>query len=202
MQANTILQVNASSRYEDSITRRVSASLISLLKQKNPSLERKERDVAKGLPFIDEPWVEANFTPIDERTEQHQQTLQVSNGLVSELQQAKIIVIAAPLYNFSIPATLKTWIDLIARAGLTFRYTENGPQGLLEHKKVYIVMASGGVPIGSEMDYASPYLKVVLGFIGLSDVTVIDSSQLNSLETSEELFNQLTSLLIDEEKNG
>lgn len=96
--------------------------------------------------------------------------------MVAELQDADVIVIGAPMYNFSIPSTLKAWVDLIARVGVTFQYTENGPVGLLTGKKAYIVAATGGVPVNSPADFATPYLKQVLGFVGISDVEVVEAS--------------------------
>ena len=86
------------------------------------------------------------------------------------------MVIGAPMYNFSVPSTLKAWVDLIARVGVTFNYTENGPKGLLEGKKAYLVVATGGVPVNSAADFATPYLKQVLGFVGIADIEVIDAS--------------------------
>jgi FMN-dependent NADH-azoreductase len=103
--------------------------------------------------------------------------LAVSDALVAELEAADVIVIGAPIYNFSIPAVLKAWIDMVARAGVTFRYGEDGPEGLLNNKKAYVVMASGGVPIGSAMDFASPYLRHLLGFIGIHDVEFISAAE-------------------------
>jgi FMN-dependent NADH-azoreductase len=97
--------------------------------------------------------------------------------LIAELEAADTIVIGVPLYNFGIPAALKAWIDLIARARRTFRYTEAGPEGLLKDKKAYLVVASGGVPVGSDYDFATGYLRHVLGFVGITDVTVIDAGQ-------------------------
>jgi FMN-dependent NADH-azoreductase len=119
----------------------------------------------------------ANFTAEEERSQQHKDILSFSDSLVDELQQAQTIVRASPIYNYNIPAVLKAWIDLIARARLTFRYTDNGPVGLLTHKKVYLVMASGGVSIGSETDHASRYLQQVLAFVGLCDITIIDAAK-------------------------
>ena len=96
--------------------------------------------------------------------------------MVAEVQAADVIVIGAPMYNFSVPSTLKAWVDLIARVGVTFQYTENGPVGLLSGKKAYLVVATGGVPVNSPADFATPYLKQVLAFVGISDVEVIDAS--------------------------
>ena len=87
-------------------------------------------------------------------------------------------MIGVPVYNFGIPASLKAWVDLVARARETFRYSENGPVGLLEGKKAYILLASGGTPVGSDVDFASNYLKFILGFLGITDVTVIAADQL------------------------
>ncbi|MDH3266802.1 MAG: NAD(P)H-dependent oxidoreductase, partial [Gammaproteobacteria bacterium] len=108
------------------------------------------------------------------------EALAFSDRLVAELQHADAIVIGAPIYNFNIPAALKAWIDMIARARVTFRYTDNGPKGLLEGKKAYIVVASGGVKIGSKADFATPYLRHALAFVGITDVEFIGAEQLNS----------------------
>lgn len=175
MNQNTILLVNASSRYQDSLTRSVATEVAQHLAAEN-DLPLTERDVAAGLPFINEDWVNANFTDPSDRSEAQQQTLALSDSLVSELQKAQQLVIGVPVYNFSIPATLKAWIDLVARAGETFRYTENGPEGLLTTKKAYLVAASGGVPIGSDWDYATRYMQQVLGFLGINDVIVINAN--------------------------
>jgi len=174
---NTILQINSSSRYHDSITRQVAELVVNNLSNENSTIIN--RDLAKGLPFIDEQWIGANFTVPEDRNDQHKATLSFSDSLVNELQQAEHIVIASPIYNFSLPAVLKAWIDLIARARLTFQYTANGPEGLLKNKKAYIVIASGGVPVGSSMDFASPYLKQALAFVGITDVTIIDANNID-----------------------
>jgi len=182
MNTKSILKINSSGRHDGSITRQVSDLVVDYLKGSNNSLEMIDRDVAAGLPFVNEAWINSNFTAADERTEDQNEVLSFSNKLVAELENADHIVIASPIYNFNIPATLKAWIDLIARAGLTFRYTENGPEGLLKNKKATVVMASGGVPIGSEMDMASNYLRLALGFVGISDVNIIDASAINYME--------------------
>lgn len=172
----TILQVNSSGRIEDSITRKVAAQLAELLA--NDAAAINQRDLAAGLPFIDNAWIEANFTPEEERTTQHKQHLALSDSLVDEVKAADTLIVASPIYNFNVPAVLKAWIDLIARARLTFKYTENGPIGLLENKKAYIVVASGGVPLGTEYDFVTPYLKHVLGFMGITDVTLINANEI------------------------
>ena len=168
-----ILEVQASARGEHSISRSLTADLIAALTDRHEKVDIARRDLALGLPFIDEAWVTANFTPDEERTSAHQQTLARSDDLVAELQAADVIIIGAPIYNFSVPAVLKAWIDMIARARLTFRYTESGVEGLLRNKKVYVVVPSGGVPVGSPMDFATPYLRHALGFVGITAIEFI-----------------------------
>jgi len=177
MTNNNILHINSSGRYKDSLTRNTSTQVINKLMQTLPNRELVIRDLASGLPFVNEPWINANFTEKGQRTSEQHQALEFSDKLIAELQSSEYIVIASPIYNFNVPAVLKAWIDMIARVGVTFRYTKSGPIGLLQNKKVYIVMASGGVPIESEMDLTSKYLKQVLAFIGVSDVRVIDVSK-------------------------
>lgn len=174
-----VLQLESSSRYDGSVTRQLTSDFIKHLESHLSDVEVSVRDVATGLPFIDEAWINANFTPSDKRSKAQNAALKLSDDLVAELQQSDILVMGVPVYNFSVPATLKTWIDLVARAGLTFRYTENGPQGLLQNKKAYVILASGGTAIGSAIDFASGYLRHVLGFIGINDVEIIGAERLN-----------------------
>jgi len=168
-----ILEVQASARATGSMSRKLTADLIAALEDRHGTVDIAQRDLARGLPFIDEDWVGANFMPDEERTSTHRQILSRSDDLVAELQAADVIVIGAPVYNFSIPAVLKAWVDMIARARLTFRYTETGVEGLLKGKKAYVVVPSGGVPIGSPADFATPYLRHALGFVGITDVEFI-----------------------------
>ncbi len=168
-----ILEINAAARYDGSISRKLAADLSNALADRFGNADVKRRDLAKGLPFIDEEWVTANSTPEEERSEHHRKTLSYSDELVAELQDADVLVIGAPIYNFSVPAVLKAWIDMVARARLTFRYTETGPRGLLTGKKAYVVVPSGGVPVGSEMDFATPYLRHALAFIGITEVEFV-----------------------------
>jgi len=139
-----------------------------------------ERDLSKGMEFLDESWVQANLTNPAERNQEQQEALAYSDQLVEEINSADVIVITAPVYNFSIPAALKAWIDMICRAGLTFGYTEGGPQGFLNNRPVYLVMASGGVPFGSPVDFASGYLRHILGFIGIHDVRAVFAEATNA----------------------
>ncbi len=172
----TLLTINSSGRVTDSITRGMVDKVAAYINSTHDKLTVIERDVAAGIPFIDEAWIGANFTPGENRNQDQVDRLQQSNQLVDEIKQADYLVIGSPIYNFSIPAVLKAWIDQIARARLTFKYTEQGPVGLMTGKKAILVMASGGVPIESELDFATPYLKQLLKFIGITDVTVIDAN--------------------------
>ncbi len=194
MSIQNILHINSSGRYKGSVTRQVSDLIERYLKTNTPSLISHQRDVATGLPFINEAWIQANFTDPDKRSDIQKQTLNLSDKLVTELQQAEHIIIASPLYNFGIPATLKAWIDLISRVHLTFRYNDQGqPEGLLQNKKVTVVMASGGTPLASDWDIATPYLKQILGFLGISDITFIDANQIDV--DNEDSFNQIAALM-------
>ena len=172
-----VLMVNSSARYQDSVTRRFAKELLSSLEAEKGELHIQQRDVSEGIPFLNESWINANFTASDERSDEHKATLDYSDKLVEELQQADALVITAPIYNFSIPASLKAWIDQIARVGLTFNYTSDGPIGQLKNKKAYIIIASGGTELGSEIDFASGYLRHVLGFIGIKDVSIISAAK-------------------------
>ena len=164
----TILHIDSSARTQGSVTRDLSADIVAKL-----GGDVIRRDLTEALPQINETWVNANFTPADDRDAAQRDTLALSDQLVEELKAADTIVIGAPVYNFGIPAALKAWVDLIARAGVTFKYSETGPVGLLQGKRAIIAVATGGTPVGSEIDFATGYLKHIMGFIGIHDVEVI-----------------------------
>lgn len=167
---HTVLHIDSSARFTDSASRSASAALVE--KQNPTHVIRRDLSVTT-LPFLNEGFAQATFTPPEARTDDQKAALETSDTLVAELQAADTIVIGAPIYNFSIPASLKAWIDQIARVGVTFAYSDTGPKGLLEGKKVVITLASGGTEIGSDIDFASGYLRFVLGFLGITDVTVL-----------------------------
>lgn len=169
---NKILRIDASARTTGSITRDLADETMDQFGTLGP-ITFARRDVASGLPFVDEDWVGANFTPADQRTVAQQAKLALSDTLIAEIEAADTLIIGTPVYNFGIPATLKAWIDMIARAGVTFRYTDTGPVGLLKGKRAIVLVASGGTPVGSELDFATPYLRHALGFIGINNVTFI-----------------------------
>ncbi|MEM9581605.1 MAG: NAD(P)H-dependent oxidoreductase [Pseudomonadota bacterium] len=172
----TILNIQASARHEGSVTRDLSGQVL----EKLGADQVITRDLSDPLPLLDGVWIGANFTPEAERSAEQKETLALSDSLIAEIKAADTLVIGVPVYNFAPPAALKAWIDQICRAGVTFKYTEHGPKGLLEGKRAIIVLASGGTPAGSEMDFASGYLRHILGFIGITDVTLIAADALGN----------------------
>ena len=175
--ARTLLHIDASARSEGSVSRTLTQHLVEALS--SAETEVITRDIGLSpLPILSEAWVGANFTPDEARTEAQNQILALSDTLISEIEAADTLVLGVPIYNFGVPAGFKAWIDLIARARKTFKYTETGPVGLLEGKKAYVVIASGGTASGSEIDFATPYVRHVLGFIGIHDVEIVAADQL------------------------
>ncbi|MDA7428462.1 NAD(P)H-dependent oxidoreductase [Primorskyibacter aestuariivivens] len=175
MTTQTLLRIDASARRTGSVTRDLTDQIVAKLAPETVLT----RDLADTpLPQIDEDWVGANFTPADDRSDAQKARLAQSDALVAELQAADTIVIGLPIYNFGVPAALKAWIDLVARAGLTFRYTADGPQGLFEGKRAILAVASGGTKAGSEIDFALRYMKHVLGFIGITEVETVAADRL------------------------
>ncbi|MGB0901787.1 FMN-dependent NADH-azoreductase [Halocynthiibacter sp.] len=169
-----ILHIDASARTEGSVSRDLTARITAHF----TGAEITYRDLNNSLPHVTGDWVGATFTPADARTDAQKDTLALSDTLVDELEAADVIVIGVPIYNFSVPASLKAWIDLISRVGRTFQYTEKGPQGLIANKRAILAVASGGTQVGSDIDFAVPYLTHVLGFIGVTNVEVIAADAL------------------------
>lgn len=169
-----ILRLDASVRSSNSVSRDLTDQIVSRF----TDAEVTVRDLAGGLPLIDEAWVGANFTAPDDRTEAQKEALRLSDELIAELQAVDTLVIGLPIYNFGVPANLKAWIDLVARAGVTFRYTETGPEGLLKGKRAIIAFASGGTETGSSIDFASGYLRHILSFIGITDVEFVSADRM------------------------
>ncbi|MDG5749621.1 NAD(P)H-dependent oxidoreductase [Qipengyuania sp. XHP0211] len=165
-----ILHITSSIRGDDSVSTSLGNRLVEKLAGKNVVT----RDLAKNdLPFIDAERHAANLAPYADRSETQHGLAKIADELIDELEAADTIVFSVPVYNFTIPATLKAWADLVARAGRTFRYTQNGPEGLLTGKTVYITAATGGTAIGSDIDFMSPWLKFFLGFLGMTDVRIV-----------------------------
>jgi FMN-dependent NADH-azoreductase len=170
-----ILRIDSSARRSGSVSRDLADRIVARI---GAGAQVTRRDLAGGLPLIDEAWVQANFTPADKRTDAQRATLALSDALVAELVAADVVVIGLPIYNFGMPAALKAWVDLVARAGVTFRYTEAGPRGLLTGKRAIVAVASGGTEAGSDLDFATGYLRHVLGFMGIADVSLVTADRL------------------------
>ncbi|XLZ72624.1 FMN-dependent NADH-azoreductase [Massilia sp. SR12] len=172
-----VLYINSSVRNAGSLSRQLSAEFIAKWKAANPADSVVERDLASNpVPHLTEQMMGAFFTPAEQRNAEQAHVVKVSDTLVDELIAADVVVIGAPMYNFSVPSSLKAWIDHVARAGRTFQYGANGPEGLLKGKKVYVFTASGGVyseGAAIAYDHLTTFLRTVLGFLGLSDVQFI-----------------------------
>ena len=186
-----LLVVNSSPNFESSATRELAVKFVTDWKASHPEGQVRHRDLARDLPpHLDQKMIGAFYTPADQRSAEQKLAIAYSDTQVAELRKADVIVIASPMHNFGVSSTLKAWIDQIARVGETFRYTENGPEGLLKGKKVYVLTARGGnYAEGSpaaHMDGQEPYLRTVLGFLGLDDVTFIHSHGMSNGERREE----------------
>ena len=162
-----VLRIDSSIKGPASVTHKLTDSILARL-----GGEVTERDTTT-IPLIDGTWIGAAYTPAENRTPEQKATLALSDELIAEIKAADVLVIGMPIYNFGVTGPLKAWIDQICRVGETFRYTDNGPQGLAGPKRVIVAYASGGVPLGSAVDLASAYIKQVLAFIGITDVTFV-----------------------------
>ena len=171
-----ILHIISSPRGDASLSIKLGNAVVEKIQTAYPGSTLKETNlVNQQFPHLEEAHIASFYTPAENRTPENLVAIKHSEDAISEIQDADIIVIGVPIYNFNIHSTLKAWIDHIVRRGVTFKYDENGPQGLLSGKKVYLALASGGVFSEGPMagfDFAVPYLKHMLGFIGLTDITV------------------------------
>jgi len=174
---NNILHIDASSQLNESVSRKLSRAIVEKLSTEDT--EVKYRDVSSDLPFIDEKMIGAYYTAKDQRSDEQNKSIELSDQIVDELKASDAVVIGLPMYNFGPPASLKAWADLAARVGETFKYTDNGPVGLLEDKKAYIAIATGGAEINSKVDFLTPWLKHFLGFLGIDDVEIVKAEALN-----------------------
>lgn len=171
---SNILFITASIRSDaESVSRGLGQRLVDGLAAQSGAAVTTRDLAANDVPYVSGERHAANLTPAADRTPEQADLAAYADTLIAELQAADTIVIAAPVYNFGPPATLKAWADLVARAGTTFRYTATGPEGLLTGKKAYLAIATGGTPVGSDFDFMSRWLTFFLGFIGITDVTVI-----------------------------
>jgi FMN-dependent NADH-azoreductase len=169
-----ILQINSSARAEASHSSALAERIVARLRAAEPQTAIVVRDLSRRPhPQLDEAALQALFTPAESRTPEQAARVALDDALIAELQAADAVVIGAPMYNFGISAQLKNWIDAISRAKVTFRYTENGPEGLLQGKKVYVALTRGGKYRDTPADSQVPYLKTVLGFLGMTDIQFV-----------------------------
>ena len=170
----TLLHIDASP-LESSVSRELGREFVASWKAAHPTGRVIYRDLAQlPIPPVDANWIYASFTPENAHTPEQKAALAISDALIAELETADEYAIGVPMHNFSIPASLKLWVDQIVRKGRTFEYGQAGPEGLLKGKKACLLVATGGVyAAGTPMaayDFGEPYLKTVLGFIGVTDV--------------------------------
>jgi FMN-dependent NADH-azoreductase len=175
-----VLIIESSARQQGSVSRQLTQAFISQWDRAHPEDEVVVRDVAEHvLPHLDASLLGAWTKPEAEHDVAEREALQRSNLLTDELLAADVLVLAAPMYNFTIPSTLKAWLDHVLRAGVTFKYTATGPQGLLEGKRAIVLTSRGGVHAGGASDHQEPYLRQALAFIGIHDVTFVHAEGLN-----------------------
>nr|WP_089401550.1 NAD(P)H-dependent oxidoreductase [Noviherbaspirillum humi] len=169
-----ILQVNSSARADGSHSTSLANAITARLKLAHPGAAVTVRDLARTpAAELNEAALQALFTPAEQRTPEQAARVAQDDALIAEIQAADVVVLGVPMYNFGVPAQLKNWIDAISRARVTFQYTANGPEGLLKNKKVYAALTRGGVYRDTAADTQAPYLKTVLGFLGMNDVQFV-----------------------------
>ncbi|WXL27132.1 FMN-dependent NADH-azoreductase [Ectopseudomonas mendocina] len=175
-----VLVIESSVRDQGSVSRQLTETFLASWRASHPNDSVKVRNLAADqVPHLDADLLGGWMKPADQLSAAENEALQRSNLLTEELLAADVLVLAAPMYNFAIPSTLKAWLDHVLRAGVTFKYTESGPQGLLTGRRAYVLTARGGVYSGSPQDHQEPYLRQVLGFVGIYDVQFIHAEGLN-----------------------
>ena len=170
-----ILVIDSSPRGDQSASKQLTDTVLAALRKKHPDSHVQRRDLTLNpLPHLDPVTLAAFANQPDKHSDNERRAVQHSNEVIKELLAADIVVIGSPMWNFSVPSVLKAYIDHLARAGHTFKYTATGPVGLATGKKVYLALSSGGVYSsgpGKAKDFLEPYLRAVLGFMGMTDVT-------------------------------
>ena len=186
---SNILHIISSPRGEASNSIKLSEAIIERLQLNYPSAALHTKDLTKSpFPHLEEVHLNAFFTEVEKHTQEHREAIKHSNLAIEELMNADFVVIGAPMYNFGISSTLKAWFDHITRAGITFKYTDKGPVGLLHGKKVFLAVTTGGIYSSGENignDFLTPYLKFMLAFIGMNNVYVCRAEGFALSETRE-----------------
>jgi FMN-dependent NADH-azoreductase len=172
-----LLHIDSSARGEDSASRRLSAAYVAAWRARNPQGTVTYRDLAVDTPeFVSPEWITGVFGPAEAATGDTAAAVGAAERLIREMEEADVLVLGVPMYNFGVPAAFKTWIDQVVMAGRTFAFGENGPEGLLKGKKAVVLRASGsdfGNPALAPMDFHAPYLRGILGWMGITDVEII-----------------------------
>ncbi|WP_194721271.1 FMN-dependent NADH-azoreductase [Noviherbaspirillum malthae] len=182
----TLLQINSSLFAGNGQSSQLSDKFAAAWKDSNPQGRVITRDLAaEPVPHLDAGRFGAFLAAPETRTPEQRAVVEFSDALIEELRNADVVVLGLPMYNFGIPSTLKAYFDHVARAGVTFRYTANGPEGLLQNKKVYVMAARGGLYAGTPRDSQSVYVRDFLAFIGLTDVEFIYAEGLSMGEDSK-----------------
>jgi FMN-dependent NADH-azoreductase len=175
-----VLVIESSARQHGSVSRQLTEQFIAHWRGAHPADSVTVRDLALDpVPHLDANLLGGWMTPAEQQSDAEQAALALSNQLTDELLAADVLVLAAPMYNFAIPSTLKAWLDHVLRAGVTFKYTETGPQGLLSGKRAFVLTARGGIYAGGNQDHQEPYLRQALAFVGIHDVSFIHAEGLN-----------------------
>lgn len=177
--ALSILRVEASGRREGSRSRLLTGRLIDRLVAAHPGAEIVTRDLADGIPFVDDAWIAAKSKAPEDRNAKEQAAMSTSEALIDELRAADVLVLGTPIYNYGMPAALKAWIDQVVRNGITFATGPDGTVGYLSGRKVYVAVASGGTELGGARDYFSEYLRFILSLVGMHDITFIAGDALS-----------------------
>jgi FMN-dependent NADH-azoreductase len=198
---SSILFLKTSPKDEGSISTELGEYLVNQLTSVSKSTVTK-RQLDEEIPFINQQIINGLYVDDSQKTVEQKEALKLSDTIVEDVNNHDTIVISTPIYNFSAPAVLKAWADMVARVNKTFSYTENGPVGLLKDKKAYVVISSGGTKVGSEIDFFTPWMKHFLKFIGINDVEFIAADQLMSDDgTKLQLVkNQIDELFVDDKK--
>lgn len=173
-----ILHIDSAITGESSVSRQLTARIVAKLKAATPAARVTYRDLNEGVPAIDTDWFRAVRLAPEAPTAEQKKLIATSDAYLQEVQDADVLVIGLPIYNFTLTAQLKNWLDQIARAGVSFRYTEAGPEGLLKGKRAIVAYTAGGTPYGSDMDFATGYLRFMLGFLGITDVEFVAADRL------------------------
>jgi FMN-dependent NADH-azoreductase len=184
---STLLQIKTSIFGDDGQSSRLADEFVAVWRDNHPGSRVLVRDLAaEPVPHLDAATARAFFTPAEKRDASQQARADYSDRLIDEVREADVLVLGLPMYNFGVPSTLKAWFDHIARAGITFRYTERGPRGLLGGRKAYVLAARGGRYRGTPADTQTGYVRDFLNFIGIVDVEFIYAEGLNMGEESQQ----------------